>query len=247
MYPSTLLIVAFILLVYPWLLRPRSGKLREPDERTPLLKLLWWINLAYCSILHRVRIEAWAPLPVEGPAILIANHTCGIDHLLLQAGTKRVLGFMIAQEYYDHRIYHPFCKLIGCIPVKRDGRDLSATRAAIRALKEGRVLPIFPEGRINPSSGRELGEIKQGAAFIAFHAKVPVVPAYIRGTPATNQIGESLTTPSSAQVIFGEPIDLSDVERQESDRDAIAEVTSRFENALLALRDRATRESVHSR
>jgi 1-acyl-sn-glycerol-3-phosphate acyltransferase len=168
---------------------------------------------------------------------LIANHTCGIDHLLLQATTYRVLGFMIAQEYYDNRLFHPFCKLIRCIPVKRDGRDLSATRAALRALEEGRVVPIFPEGRILPTSGRELGEIKQGAAFLALRAGVPVIPAYIRGTPETNQIGPSLITPSSARVVFGKPVDLSDLQSERNDRAAVVEVSRRFREALLALQN----------
>ena len=122
-----------------------------------------------------------------------------------------MLGFMIAKEYYDWPLIHPACKLVGCIPVNRDGRDLQATRAALRVLKGGRVLPIFPEGRITPTSGRELGEFLPGAAFIAVRAGVPVIPAYIRGTPETNQIGPSLSTPSRAYVTFGNPIDLSDV------------------------------------
>ena len=91
-----------------------------------------------------------------GPAILISNHTCGIDHMLLQSRSRRLLGFMVAREYYEWKWIHWICKYIGCIPVNRDGRDFAATRAAMRALKAGRVLPIFPEGHIVPASGRRL-------------------------------------------------------------------------------------------
>ena len=73
-----------------------------------------------------------------------------------------MLGFVVAKEYFDFWLFHPFCVLIGCIPVKRDGKDLAATRAALRTLGEGRVVPIFPEGQILATSGREIGEGKRG-------------------------------------------------------------------------------------
>ena len=95
-------------------------------------------------------------------------------------------------------------------------------------LKDGRVLPIFPEGHIVPASGRRLDEIKPGTAYLAIHAQVPVVPAYICGTPETDEIIEALLTPSRARVIFGEPIDLSDIGPERAgDKAAQAEVSER--------------------
>ncbi|MDB5351546.1 MAG: 1-acyl-sn-glycerol-3-phosphate acyltransferase [Planctomycetota bacterium] len=215
-----------------------------PKPEMPLhLRPLWWINQLYCGVWHQLQVENEPPLPDTGPAILVANHTCGIDHLILQCGTRRVLGFMVAQEFYDYWVYHPFCVAIGCIPVKRDGRDQTAIRTALRVLKEGRVLPIFPEGRINPTSGREFLDAKPGAAFIALRSGVPVIPAYIRGTPPTNEIGASLTTPSRARLVFGPPIDLSDLTGPDvgHDRERInlAEATERIMSALRALRDQS--------
>lgn len=242
MDPSALIVGSLVLLGLPWLLRPRGG---QAGEVRGLLRPLWWINQAYCGAMHRLAIENDAPLPEVGPAILIANHTCGIDHLVLQAGTRRVLGFMIAQEFFDHRLYHPFCKAIGCIPVKRDGRDQTAIRAALRVLKQGRVLPIFPEGRINPSSGREFHEPKPGAAFIALRAGVPVIPAYIRGTPPTNDIVQSLKTPSRARVVFGPPVDLSDLTDERRDRENLEEASARLMGAIRALREQAVCGASH--
>ena len=106
----------------------------------------------------------------------------------------------------------------------------------MRALKAGRVLPIFPEGHIVPASGRRLDEMKPGTAYLAIHARVPVIPAYIYGTPETNEIIESLLTPSRARVIFGDPIDLSDIARERAgDKEAQAEVSARFKRAFLSL------------
>jgi 1-acyl-sn-glycerol-3-phosphate acyltransferase len=237
MHPLPLVFLTSLLLLSPWLLKPRGQLHRsQRPEIQGFLKFVWWLNAAYCGFWHRVEARGWAPLPAEGPAILIANHTCGIDHMILQAKSRRVLGFMIAQEYFDFWPCHWFCKTIGCIPVKRDGRDLSATRAALRALEQGRVLPIFPEGKITPTSGEEIGEIKSGAAFLAVHSGAPVIPAYIRGTPRTNLIGRSLYTPSRSRILFGSPLDLSDIDAKIlGDKQAILAVTQRMKEALLEL------------
>jgi 1-acyl-sn-glycerol-3-phosphate acyltransferase len=243
MSPWALLLLTTIFLFVPRLLSPQANLERCAQAKPEIhgfLRVMEALNTSYCRFWHRLSTDRWAPLPGVGPAILISNHTCGIDHMLLQAATQRLLGFMVAQEYYEGRWIHWICRIIGCIPVKRDGRDLSATRAGLRALKEGRVLPIFPEGHIVPSSGRRLDELKLGCAYLAIHSQAPVVPAYICGTPETNDIIKSLVTPSRARIIFGEPLDLSDISRHRSgDKAALAEVTERFKLALTTLQARA--------
>jgi 1-acyl-sn-glycerol-3-phosphate acyltransferase len=147
---------------------------------------------------------------------------------------------MVAREYYEGKSIHWICKAIGSIPVNRDGRDFAATRAAIRALQQGRVLPIFPEGHIVPESGRRIDPMKRGSAYLAIHAQVPVIPAYIWGTPATDEILEALLTPSKSRVIFGERIDLSDIAPERAgDKETQALVSERFQRALLDLKARA--------
>ena len=243
MNPWSLIVLTMLVLWIPGFLSPATRARRRDDAMPEIRGLLRMMHRGfrlYCALWHQLRTEGYAPLPETGPAILISNHTCGIDHMLLQAASWRLLGFMIAREYYQSKWLHWICLHIGCIPVNRDGRDLAAIRAALRALGEGRVVPIFPEGRIVPASGRRLGEMRPGGAYIAIRAGVPVVPAYIIGTPRTDEILPSLTTPSRASLFFGEPIDLSDIPRERAgDKDVQAEVSRRFEAALLTLQARA--------
>lgn len=243
MSPWPLLLLAILLLAIPGLLLGAGRKVPRrdvpPEIRGPLRVLHWGFRV-YCTLWHQLRSERQAPLPRTGAAILIANHTCGIDHMLLQAASARLLGFLVAREYYESPWLHWICSHIGCIPVNRDGRDLAAIRAALRALAEGRVVPIFPEGRIIPASGRRLGEMRPGGAYIAIRAGVPVVPAYIIGTPRTDEILESLATPSRASLFFGDPVDLSDIPpNRAGDKAVQAEVSQRFEAALRTLQARA--------
>ncbi|WP_165250794.1 lysophospholipid acyltransferase family protein [Paludisphaera soli] len=247
MSPWLLIGLTAVLLLLPSLLTPGrrpSARVSRPGEIVPSLMPLWWLTRAYTRGVHGLRSNGWAPLPERGPAILIANHTCCIDHLLLQARSRRVLGFMIAKEMYELPIVHAFCVLTGCIPVNRDGRDLQATRAALRALEEGKVLPIFPEGRITPESGRGLGPMRPGAAFIAIRSGAPVIPAFLSGTPPTVDIGPSLWTPTRSRVRFGDPLDLSDFSpSQAGDKEVLAEVCDRFDRALRRLQEISLREA----
>lgn len=230
-----LLAFTLLLLVLPQVLRiglPRNSEISGP------VRVFWWLDQLYCVLWHRLELPTGrAPLPLEGPALLISNHTSGIDSLVLQAACERRLGFMIIQSWYDHWLVHPICRMLGCIPVRHDGRDLGATRAALRALDDGRVVPIFPEGRIIPASGREFGEGEPGAAFLALRARAPVVPAYISGTPPSRDIMRSWITPSHSRVVFGPPLDLSPYRGNGDrvDKDRIGEVTELLMGSIRSL------------
>ncbi len=229
------LVVALV--VIPLLVQPRNPV--DPAEFHGILSWMWRFNQIYCSAVHRLKTGR-APLPGIGPAILIANHTCNIDHFLLQAGTRRKLGFMIAKEYYDFPLFNPICRMIGCIPVNRDGKDLAAIRAALRVLEQGGVVPMFPEGTIIPKSGEEIGQGKHGVAFLAIRAKVRVIPAYIRGTPRSIKFLRSLFTPSRAEVIYGPAIEPSEFVHpgdSTSERAFLTATTDRFMAAIRSIRD----------
>jgi 1-acyl-sn-glycerol-3-phosphate acyltransferase len=236
----TLLGLTALLLALPaiFLPAPHARWRSQPTaEIHGIRTVLWAIIRSYCAFWHCLKTNGLAPLPSHGPAILIANHTGGIDHLLLQASCRRVLGFMVAREYYEWPWLRPWCEYVGCIPVNRDGRDFAAIRTALRALKDGRVLPVFPEGQVAATSGREFGQIKPGTAYLAIHAQVPVIPAYIYGTPETDDIFEALRTPSHSRVLFGPPIDLGDIDPDRAgDKSLQSEVSERFRRAFLDLR-----------
>jgi 1-acyl-sn-glycerol-3-phosphate acyltransferase len=236
MSPWVLLVLCFALMLGPWVLMPRR---QDDGEIRGLRRLLWRINAALCAYWYGLEAQEMAPLPDRGPAILIANHTSPIDPMLLQATSRRVLGFLIAKEYFDYWLYRPMCRLLRCIPVRRDGHDLAATRAALRALDEGRVVPIFPEGQILPCSGRELGQPKPGVAFLVLHARVPVIPAYIWGTPETGDFGTALRTPARARVIYGRPIDVAKfAPAGPINKAALTEVSEQLMEEIRALRAR---------
>jgi 1-acyl-sn-glycerol-3-phosphate acyltransferase len=174
---------------------------------------------------HRVRVLQPCALPARGPAILVCNHISGLDPLLLQNACPRVIGWMMAREYYENPGLKWFLDLIGAVPVDRTGRDFASFRAALRALSAGRVLGIFPEGRINP--GEQLLEFQTGIALLAMRSGAPVYPAAIQGSMRGIDMLPSFFLPQRAMVTFGTSVELP----RSPDLDAAA-VTLRIQEAI---------------
>jgi 1-acyl-sn-glycerol-3-phosphate acyltransferase len=152
----------------------------QHPERHLSLRLLKFIDVVFSRVYHKVTVLSPPRLPEKGPAILISNHTSGLDPLLIQSVCKRVIVWMMAEEYYQIPALRPIFKTLEAIPVDRRARDSGAMRLALRALREGRILGVFPEGRIETT--RALLPFQPGAVQMATKTGVPVYPVFLDGT-----------------------------------------------------------------
>ena len=177
---------------------------RLPAESRPIVRMLQAIDVCFARIYHRLSIAAPCRLPRSGPAILVSNHTSGLDPFLIQSASPRLITWMMAREYYELRGLNLIFRAIEAIPVDRSGRDLAATRAALRALSAGRILGIFPEGRIAPTL--ELLPFQTGVAMMALKTKVPIYPAYLTGNQRGLDMGRAFVSPRNAVLGFGRPL-----------------------------------------
>ncbi|MBI4584075.1 MAG: 1-acyl-sn-glycerol-3-phosphate acyltransferase [Planctomycetes bacterium] len=192
------------------------SRLIKGPEDTRLIAFLRLFNSLYTRFWHGLRPGREDPLPASGAAILIANHRSGLDPVVLAAHTKRIVRFLMAREYYEICWLRWFFDLVGAIPVNRDGNDVAATKKALKALKEGQVIGIFPEGgiRLAGPDGAQEDFIKQeeffkaGAALLALKTGVPVIPAFIEGTPPKDSVLQAFLIPSRSRVTFGTPLQL---------------------------------------
>jgi len=110
-------------------------------------------------------------------------------------------------------------------PVKRDGSDGRALKAALKLLGEHRALLLFPDGT-RGVEGR-LGEGKPGAGMLAVLSGAPVVPAYVWGTAQALPPGRALPRPARVTVTFGPPLvfkSAGDERRKERYREATEEM-----------------------
>jgi 1-acyl-sn-glycerol-3-phosphate acyltransferase len=121
-------------------------------------------------------------IPHQGGAIIAINHIGYLDFAL--AGTaflpaKRYIRFMAKKEIFDNKIAGPLMRGMHHINVDRANGSASFV-AALRALRSGELIGIFPEATISKSF--EIKELKTGVVRLAMGAGVPVIPTIIWGS-----------------------------------------------------------------
>jgi len=179
-------------------------------------------------------------LPKTGAAILVANHRSGVDPVLLGLLTRRRVRFLMAREYFETPGLRWAFRSLGCIPVNRNGNDLGATKAALKALRAGEVIGIFPQGGIREAGGSLEG--KAGVALLCLHSGAPVVPCYIDGSPNVDSVFLSLITPSRSKVYCGVPLRF-DARTGKPTREHLERVTDEILDAIARLKPIALRSS----
>lgn len=158
----------------------------------------------------------------HGGAVLAMNHISYLDFALIGTAAlpmKRYVRFMAKKELFDNKIAGPLLRGMHHISVDRSNGSASLV-AALRALKDGEIIGIFPEGTISVSF--EIKELKSGAVRLAQGAGVPVIPTIIWGSQRlwTKKVKRNLKQRNiPISVMFGEPIYFekgSDVEAGEA-------------------------------
>ncbi len=136
--------------------------------------------ILFTHTIYRLTITGGDRIPQEGGALLVPNHVSFIDGLLLLATTDRPIRFLVDQQYYDHRLLHPFAKIMGVIPISSNGsprKILHALRQAGQSLDRGELVCIFPEGQITRTGN--LLPFRSGFTHIVKGRDVPIIPINI--------------------------------------------------------------------
>jgi 1-acyl-sn-glycerol-3-phosphate acyltransferase len=177
----------------------RNYKLRWPGRAllTSLHFGMWlWLD---------VEKQGWENVPRTGPAIMMINHIAFLDPVILTGIMPRPMVSMAKIEAYEDKLLGPLLRAVDSIPVNRGAADLSALRRVLDALEAGLAVLIAPEGHRSETGG--LGEAHEGIAFVAYRAKVPIVPVGISGTPGfKNNYWKMKKTPVTYR--FGQPFTL---------------------------------------
>ena len=165
--------------------------------------VLWHVNRAFMLVWHRLRWVGRDHMPTQGRVILAANHTTGIDPLLIQASLPRPIAWVMLRNY-RFRVMEPFWRVIEPITVDVNGSQLSQLRQMLRSLDEDKVLGIFPEGAAQRGD-RVLKPFQPGIGLLTKRSGAKIVPIWIDGTPRTHNMLWHFLRPSRSTVIFGQP------------------------------------------
>ena len=166
--------------------------------------------------LYKLTIRGSENIPERGPVLLVSNHVSFVDGLLLSASSSRIIRFMLTEDFYRHPLLYPIFKWLNFIEVPNPNKPKGikeAIKKAHKALENGDVVCIFPEGKLTING--VMGEFKKGfSLMIPKDLDVPIIPIHIGkvwGSIFTYYYGKiKLRKPSKlpypADVTIGEPV-----------------------------------------
>jgi 1-acyl-sn-glycerol-3-phosphate acyltransferase len=190
----------------------------------------------FLRLIYRPRARGLENLPTTGPFILAANHISFVDSLFIPLVCPQDVVYLGKADYFDKARSRWFMRAANVIPVRREGGSASeaAIQAGIKALREGRVVGIYPEGTRSPDGRLYRG--KTGVARMALEAQVPVVPVAVHGTDEIMPLDAKAPRLSGRPTVtFGKPLYFDRYYDRRKDRFVLRSVTDEIMYEIMML------------
>ena len=176
-----------------------------------LLNLVKFIFRTYFRVFYKVEVKGLDNIPQTGAVVLACNHVSNFDPPLVGGfvGLRRDPIYIIKKELLSVPLVGAALKSFGFIAIDRyrKGGDLHSLKQALKVIKEGKALFIFPEGT-RSKTGKPI-KPKAGVGFLLWHCQAPVVPIRVFNT-------EKLPFTRNLKVVIGKPFMLKKQEEKEA-------------------------------
>lgn len=139
---------------------------------------------AWCiaRIMYRMKVRGHENIPADGPAVLVCNHVTYVDWLILAAGVKRPLRFVMDHSFYKGWFLRTLLNQAKVIPIASAKENPETLQRAFERMKKeleaGEVICIFPEGKLTYDG--LMNPFKPGIERMIKDTPVPVVPMALR-------------------------------------------------------------------
>jgi len=177
-------------------------------------KRVYWVSFWFIRAFYRTLlkgdIQGLNNVPTSGSIILASNHASHLDPPLLGCNVLRIVTYFARKTLWKPGLGAAWMDAVGAIPVDRDGEsDVGALKSTLRALKNGGVLTLFPEGTRSPDG--TLQSAKPGIGLIAAKSQSAVVPCRIFN--AHKALSKASALPNfdiSIHIVYGKPLHPAD-------------------------------------
>lgn len=194
------------------------------------------IVLSLCKVVFRVRVEGRGRVPVSGAYIVAPTHRSIFDVPFAAFITTREIRFLAKDDLFSNRSGAWLFERLGAVQVERGTADRGALRVLEATLRAGEPVAIFPEG--TRESGERVGELFDGAAYLAVKLGVPIVPVGIGGSEHILPKGKVIPRVHRVAVVVGAPQVPSQLEGR-ARRAAAVRLTVELRDELQRAFDRA--------
>jgi len=158
----------------------------------------------WCKLFFKYKAYGKNNIPEKGGVIIAANHASYLDPIFVGIGSRRLLNYIARDSLFRNFFFGNFIRRVGAFPIKRNFQDVGAIREAIKRLKSGNPVLIFPEATRTVDGN--LQPVKGGISFLVHSAGVPVVPVYIKGSFEVWPKDAKKIKLVPVSVYFGEPM-----------------------------------------
>jgi 1-acyl-sn-glycerol-3-phosphate acyltransferase len=197
-------------------------------------RMTFWYLLGYslsraiAKTFFNYRVIGAENMIEEGPCIIAANHCSYLDPPLVGVACKRAIHYLARKSLLDVPVLGPVLPELNVIPVDQKNADRSALMGAIRVVRNGGAVLIFPEGTRSPDG--KLQPAQPGIGMIVAKTCAPVVPVRISGSFAAFPRGASWPRLAPVQVSVGPAVYFEGSEAEE--RDLYQKTSDRIMDAI---------------
>jgi 1-acyl-sn-glycerol-3-phosphate acyltransferase len=168
-------------------------------------RLAWWTAHLGLPLLYgpplRMRRRGHENIPRSGSVLIVCNHVSIADPLVTVAAARpRRVWLMSKSELFANPVAAWLISSMRAFPIRRGRADFGAMRLALRLLRAGGAVVVYPEGHVSRTGHMRRGN--PGAGMLAMRTGAVVIPAVTWDTQLFR---------GPARVVFGPPIDMSGI------------------------------------
>jgi 1-acyl-sn-glycerol-3-phosphate acyltransferase len=185
---------------------------------------------------YRVRYVGRENIPAAGGVLVVSNHQSHFDPPLVGMGCPRRMNYLARDTLFG--FFAPFRWLIhslDAIPIDRDGIGLGGIKEAMKRLKRGEMVLIFPEG--TRSRDGKMAPFRPGFTALAVRSGAAILPVAVEGAFHAWPRWRKFPGLGRIRVAFGKPISPAEI-LDCDERELMAEVERRVRECHGLLRPR---------
>jgi 1-acyl-sn-glycerol-3-phosphate acyltransferase len=217
---------------------------RRKSEKTAIFRFFAGVLIPLMNLIGRYRVRGLENVPATGSFVVAPNHYSNVDPIVVGIGlwkSGRMPRYFAKASLFRIPIVGALLLKAEQIPVERSGNPRDGAGPLLQAQKiaaAGHAVVIYPEGSLTRDPDGWPMRGKYGAVRTALDAGIPIIPAASWGAQlimpqSTNRL--SFFPRKSVDIVFGEPVDLSEFVGRPRDSRVLAEATLKLMTAITAL------------